>query len=61
MTTDPVCKMQIEEKQAVAKTEYQGVTYYFCSTACHRTFSAQPEKYAQPKEAPPAGGGQHRR
>lgn len=60
MTTDPVCKMQIEEKQAVAQAEYQGVTYYFCSTACHRTFSAQPGKYVWPQAAPPSSGGQHR-
>ncbi|HLD14724.1 MAG TPA: YHS domain-containing protein [Burkholderiales bacterium] len=59
MTTDPVCKMQIEEKQAAAKTEYQGATYYFCSASCHHTFAAQPEKYVQPRAVPPAGGGQH--
>ena len=61
MTVDPVCKMELEPKQAAAKVEYQRVTYYFCSTGCHRAFTSQPGKYARPGEAPPAAGGPHRR
>lgn len=47
--TDPVCGMQIETEQAAGKTEYQGVTYCFCSDACLKKFGAQPSKYARPK------------
>lgn len=61
MTVDPVCKMELEPKQAAAKAEYRGERYYFCSTACHRAFTSQPEKYARPGEAPPAADGPHRR
>lgn len=46
MTTDPVCGMQVEGKRAATSTDYQGRTYYFCSNDCHKTFSADPAKYA---------------
>jgi YHS domain-containing protein len=42
---DPVCKMQVEEKKAVAKAEYMGKTYYFCSEMCKRAFEKDPHKY----------------
>jgi YHS domain-containing protein len=45
MVTDPVCKMQIDENKAAAKSEYNGKTYYFCAPACKRKFDAEPEKY----------------
>lgn len=46
MTKDPVCRMQIEETKAAAKSEYQGKTYYFCSTACKEKFDKTPQIYA---------------
>ncbi len=53
-TRDPVCGMQIDEKKATAKSEYQGTTYYFCSPSCKAAFDKEPPKYAKPKE-----GGEH--
>lgn len=50
MAIDPVCGMTVDEKQAAAKAEYQGATYYFCSSSCHKTFTAEPAKYAKPVE-----------
>jgi YHS domain-containing protein len=47
MTIDPVCGMKVDETKAAAKGDYQGVTYYFCSAHCHKTFTAAPEKYAK--------------
>lgn len=53
--TDPVCGMTIDLQQAagtvpdygaVATVTYQGQTYYFCSTACKKTFEKDPAKYA---------------
>ena len=44
--TDPVCGMEIDPATAAASEEYGGTTYFFCSPACHDTFTAQPEKYA---------------
>lgn len=45
MTIDPVCGMQVDEQQATEKSEYQGKTYYFCSTGCKRQFDKDPERY----------------
>ncbi len=55
-THDPVCGMQIDEKKATAKSEYQGTTYYFCSPSCKAAFDKEPSKYAKPKES---GGHEH--
>ena len=44
--TDPVCGMQVEEQGAAGKSEYRGVTYYFCSAGCKERFDRDPEQYA---------------
>ncbi len=46
MAKDPVCGMTVDEKQAPAKSTYQGQTYYFCSTGCKAEFDRHPEQYA---------------
>jgi Cu+-exporting ATPase len=46
MAKDPVCSMQVDERFAAAKREYNGQTYYFCSPGCKATFDKAPEKYA---------------
>lgn len=43
--TDPVCNMTFPVKKAVATAEHGGVTYYFCTEACHKQFAEDPEKY----------------
>lgn len=45
MAIDPVCKMQVDEKKAPAKSEYKGKTYYFCAPGCKKAFDSNPEKY----------------
>ena len=53
MAIDPVCKMEVEESQAAATYEYNGVKYYFCAEGCKRAFEREPEKYlAEEKQAP---------
>ncbi len=47
MTKDPVCGMDVNEKQAKAKADYQGQTYYFCSDGCKQKFQANPQQYAK--------------
>jgi Cu+-exporting ATPase len=42
---DPVCKMTIEDKDAVATSLYKGTTYYFCSLPCKEDFDKEPESY----------------
>ena len=42
---DPVCKMTIDSEKAVARSEYQGQTIYFCAKGCKIAFDKNPEKY----------------
>jgi len=42
---DPVCKMTVDPKTAQWKTEWEGGTYYFCSSGCRQKFGADPRKY----------------
>jgi Cu+-exporting ATPase len=51
MPVDPVCGMTVTEDTAMAKSEYQGQTYYFCSQECKRTFVQDPEKVLKPAKA----------
>jgi YHS domain-containing protein len=45
MAKDPVCGMDVDEKTAQHKSEYQGTIYYFCAPGCKRAFDKEPEKY----------------
>lgn len=59
MAKDPVCGMEVNEKTAPAKTEYQGQTYYFCAPGCKVAFEKDPSKYLKKGSAGPrpmAGG-----
>ena len=44
-TTDPVCGMELETKEAKASSVYKGTTYYFCETDCKTNFDKNPERY----------------
>jgi YHS domain-containing protein len=50
MAKDPVCGMNVDEKTATIKSEYNGQTYYFCSPGCKRDFDKDPEKYVESHE-----------
>lgn len=45
MAKDPVCGMQVDEQTAAGRSERDGKTYYFCSTACKTAFDRSPERY----------------
>lgn len=45
MAKDPVCGMQVDEKSAAARTEYEGKTYFFCSEGCRERFGQNPPKF----------------
>ncbi len=47
MAIDPVCKMEVDEKTAPAKSEYQGKTYYFCAPGCKKAFDENPAQYLE--------------
>jgi YHS domain-containing protein len=44
---DLVCGMMLEQSEAVARSEYDGTTYYFCSDACKQAFDQDPERYIE--------------
>lgn len=46
MSRDPVCGMQVDERNAAAQSEYKGKMYYFCSRGCKAAFDQNPEQYA---------------
>ena len=48
---DPVCGMTIDSQTAVARTQYEGTTFYFCSEECKRQFDANPTRYAATVQA----------
>lgn len=43
--TDPVCGMAAGPESAGGAYEYNGQTYYFCSTHCKQKFQADPERF----------------
>lgn len=49
MHIDPVCGMEIEEKEAAGSSTYKGVVYYFCSQHCKEEFDKDPVKFLQEK------------
>lgn len=44
---DLVCGMEINPQSAAGKSEYQGLTYYFCSNGCKKAFDKEPQKYVR--------------
>ena len=49
MAKDLVCGMQVDEQQAASRgltSDYQGQTYYFCSSQCKQQFDGDPQRYA---------------
>lgn len=47
MVVDPVCGMEIAEREAAGTSVYHGQTYYFCSRGCKADFDKEPEKYVE--------------
>ena len=63
MVKDPVCSMDVDPESAAAKSEYQGVAYYFCAEGCKQSFDANPQQYlggGSTAEAAPAGAASKR-
>ncbi len=49
MAKDPVCGMEVDEKNPPATSTYKGKTYYFCAVGCKNTFDKNPKKYVSGK------------
>jgi P-type Cu+ transporter len=45
MAKDPVCNMDVDEKNAADTSVYKGKTYYFCAKGCKEKFDKDPEKF----------------
>ena len=59
MVTDPICGMNVDEKTALSAVR-DGVTSYFCSAGCRRTFLGEPPSSTAPccaSHHPAAGSG----
>ncbi|EMA65639.1 permease [Halorubrum kocurii] len=54
---DPVCGMRTDDDGPSAS--HEGTTYYFCSTACERTFEADPTEFADQRPQMPSHGHGH--
>jgi Cu+-exporting ATPase len=46
MVKDPVCGMDVDEKEGKFQSEYESRNFYFCSEECQDTFDSQPQNYA---------------
>jgi Cu+-exporting ATPase len=46
MQQDVVCGMQVDESATTNSSDYNGRTFYFCSSACMKKFGERPEAYA---------------
>jgi xanthine dehydrogenase accessory factor len=44
---DPICGMIVDTSQGKYKSEYHGITFYFCCAGCKQRFEKEPEKYAR--------------
>ncbi len=44
---DPVCGMEVEEKDAAGTSRYQGKDYYFCAPGCKEAFDANPSEFLE--------------
>lgn len=49
---DPVCGMTVHPEQAAGSYEYDGATYYFCSTGCLHKFRTDPAAYLKKTPQP---------
>lgn len=44
--SDPVCGMNVEPETAKGRADFQGKTFFFCSTKCKEMFDRNPDQYA---------------
>ena len=47
MVKDPVCGMNVDEKNAEFQSQFEGKRYTFCSDECKQKFDEEPEQYAK--------------
>ncbi len=45
MALDLVCGKEVNEKETPHTSQYQGMSFYFCSAECQKAFEQDPERY----------------
>ena len=45
MAIDPVCGMEVDDRTAKDRSNFDGKTFYFCSADCREEFDESPEEY----------------
>ena len=51
---DPVCGMKVDPKTTPHHVEREGREFFFCSAGCEAKFEADPARYLEAKDKPPA-------
>src|SRR5689334_18125741 len=51
---DPVCGMNVDPATSKHRFAHRGATFHFCSARCREKFAADPAKYLDRREPPPA-------
>ena len=47
MTIDPVCGIEVDEKNSEFQAQFAGKKYFFCSDECRKEFEQQPNEYIE--------------
>jgi YHS domain-containing protein len=47
MTIDPVCGIEVDEKNPEFQAQFAGKKYFFCSDECRKEFEQQPNEYIE--------------
>src|SRR6266481_8559524 len=55
LAQDPMCGMTVDPRKAAGSFEYNGQTYFFCSTGCLEKFKADPNRFFNSTSATPTG------
>ncbi len=55
MTKDPVCGMEVNERDSKHKINHEGKDYHFCSPGCQEQFRRKPQQFAGQSQEPRQG------
>ena len=51
MAIDPVCEMEVDDRDTEFHSFHEGKEYYFCSEKCKNKFDKRPDDYADSSAA----------
>ncbi|HET6181892.1 MAG TPA: YHS domain-containing protein [Candidatus Sulfotelmatobacter sp.] len=47
MAMDPVCGIEVDERNPEFQTQFAGKKYFFCSEDCRKEFESEPQEYVE--------------